>query len=194
MELSMRENGANRLPWRASAMPVMATFLLPYAVFAAEVIGIQDGDTLTLLVDRKQLKIRLDNIDAPEKKQAFGQYSKQSLSDLCFGKNASYTAQTIDKYGRTVARVTCAGMDVNLAQVERGMAWVYVKYNRDGSLPSVQAAARSRRNGLWADKAPVPPWVFRHSVVTNVPDAAGCITGPKGGRYLLVGGRKRYGC
>lgn len=169
-------------------------FAITLPAHTHQVIGIADGDTLTLLADRKPLRIRLADIDAPEKKQAFGHRSKESLSDLCFGKDADYRTQTIDKYGRTVARVTCAGIDANRAQVERGMAWVYVNYNRDGSLPSAQAAARLSRKGLWADKTPVPPWEFRHPVVTGIPDASGCITGPKGGRYVLVDGRKRYGC
>lgn len=176
--------------------PPLLALLLASALpaYADKVIGIADGDTLTVLHDQKPLKIRLADIDAPEKKQAFGQASKQSLSDMCFGKDATYRAQAIDKYGRTAARVTCAGIDANRAQVELGMAWAYTQYNRDGGLPAVQAAARSSRKGLWADKAPMPPWEFRHQVVTGIPDAAGCITGPKGGRYQLINGRKRYGC
>lgn len=161
---------------------------------AHQVIGIADGDTLTLLVDRKPLKIRLSSIDAPEKKQAFGQRSKESLSDLCWGKDATYQTQTVDRYGRTVARVTCGGVDANRVQVERGMAWVYVQYNKDSALPAVQIAARSSRKGLWADAAPTPPWEFRRPVTTGQPEESGCITGPKGGRYQLVDGRKRYGC
>ncbi len=97
---------------------------------AHKVIGIADGDTMTVLVDRKSVKLRLANIDAPEKAQAFGQKSKQSLSDLCWGKDAQYDAQTLDRYGRTVAVVRCAGVEVNRVQVERGMAWVYVQYNK----------------------------------------------------------------
>lgn len=131
-------------------------FFLPAT--AAQVIGIADGDTLTVLEDRRQVKIRLANIDAPEKKQAFGQRSKESLSDLCFGKDATYQVQDIDRYGRTVAVVTCAGIEANRAQVERGLAWVYPKYNKDRSLPSLQDAARGARRGLFADPEPVPPW------------------------------------
>jgi micrococcal nuclease len=90
--------------------------------FAHQVIGVADGDTLTLLVDRKPLKIRLANIDAPEKAQAFGEVSRKSLSALCFGKEADYRVQDVDRYGRTVAVVMCAGVEANHAQVERGMA------------------------------------------------------------------------
>lgn len=130
---------------------------------AHQVIGIADGDTLTLLVDRKPLKIRLANIDAPEKAQAFGQRSRQSLSDLCWKKDADYRVQDVDRYGRTVAVVICDGVDVNRAQVERGFAWVYKKYNKDRALPALQKRAREGRRGLWFDPDPVPPWEFRRS-------------------------------
>lgn len=146
-----------------------------------------------MLHNKRPLKIRLANIDAPEKKQAFGQASKQSLAEMCFGQDATYKTQTIDKYGRTVALVTCDGIDANRAQVERGLAWVYVRYNKDGSLLYFQSIAKNQRGGVWAEANPTPPWKFRHPLVTKVADASGCITGPKGGRYQLVGGRKRYG-
>jgi micrococcal nuclease len=113
------------------------------------------------------------SIDAPEKTQAFGERSKQSPSDLCFGRDATYKAQTIDKYGRTVARVTCGGADVNRAQVERGMAWVYDKYNTDHSLPAVQANAMAGSKGLWAEKSPIPPWEFRHPPQTSTVEHSG---------------------
>lgn len=149
------EPGLQQLCWLPSSPPLYS--------FSAQVIGIADGDTLTLLVDQRPLKIRLANIDAPEKAQAFGQRSKESLSDLCWGKDASYQPQTIDRYGRTVAVVTCAGVEANRAQVERGMAWVYPKYNKDDSLPALQDAARDGRRGLWTDPEPVPPWEWRRN-------------------------------
>jgi micrococcal nuclease len=170
----------------------IAFLLFPLAVGAHQVVGIADGDTMTLLVDRRPLKIRLANIDAPEKKQPFGQRSKESLSNLCWGKDATYQAQTIDKYGRTVAVVTCGGVEANRAQVERGMAWVYAKYNADLSLPKVMAAAKASGKGLWVDKAPVPPWEFRHPAKT--PSDSTCYTGPRGGHYRIVSGHKQYGC
>lgn len=129
--------------------------------FADQVIGISDGDTLTVLHDRRPVRIRLANIDAPEKAQAFGERSKQSLSDLCYGKDATYQTVDVDQYGRTVAVVTCNGVNVNQAQVARGMAWVYTRYNQDGSLPSVEARARQAKVGLWSESAPTPPWLFR---------------------------------
>jgi len=132
------------------------------AVIVAVVVGISDGDTLTVLHDQQQIKVRLAEIDAPEKAQAFGARSKQSLSDMCFGKTAEVSTQTRDRYGRTVARVRCEGIDANAEQVRRGMAWVYDLYVTDRSLYTSQDEARSAHRGLWADPAPIPPWEWRH--------------------------------
>jgi micrococcal nuclease len=85
------------------------------------------------------------------------------LSALCFDKDADYQVHDIDRYGRAVAVVTCASVDMNRAQLDRGMAWVYPKYNKDLSLLCVQDQAREGRRGLWFDAEPVPPWEFRRS-------------------------------
>ena len=130
---------------------------------AAQVIAITDGDTLKVLQGRQQIKVRLADIDAPEKRQPFGQRSRQSLSDLCFGKDARLDVRNKDRYGRTVARVYCDGIDANRAQVERGLAWVYTHYNTDPKLPAVEQAARAAGVGLWRDPKPVPPWEWRRA-------------------------------
>lgn len=132
------------------------------AILVAIVVSVGDGDTLTVLHDQRPIKVRLAEIDAPEKAQAFGARAKQSLSDMCFGKTAEISTQTRDRYGRTVARVRCEGIDANAEQVRRGMAWVYDRYVTDRSLYTLQDEARSARRGLWADSAPVPPWEWRH--------------------------------
>ena len=96
-----------------------------------------------------------------KKKQPFGERSKQSLSDMCFNKQATIKPLTKDRYGRTVARVICEGTDANLEQVQRGMAWVYDKYVTDKSLYKAQDSAKQAGRGLWADTDPVPPWDWR---------------------------------
>jgi micrococcal nuclease len=136
-------------------------FAVTSSSYAHKVIGIADGDTLTLLVNNRPLKIRLANIDAPEKKQPFGQKSKESLSALCWGKDARYAAQSIDRYKRTVALVTCGDVGVNREQVRRGMAWVYTKYNDDPFYIAIQAEAQKQKRGLWQDVQAVPPWEWR---------------------------------
>lgn len=106
---------------------LISTFALAnlsaHADFTGKVIAITDGDTITVLRDKAQVKIRLVEIDAPEKGQAFGNRSKQSLSDLCFDKTAKLDDKGKDRYGRTLARVYCDGIDANTEQVRRGMAW-----------------------------------------------------------------------
>jgi endonuclease YncB( thermonuclease family) len=131
------------------------------AVFIAAVIGISDGDTLTVLHEREPIKVRIAEIDAPEKKQPFGSRSKQALSDLCFGKQAEVTPQKKDRYGRTIARVKCNGNDVSVHQVQGGMAWVFDRYVTDRSLYQLQDMARAGGLGLWVDAQPVPPWEWR---------------------------------
>lgn len=132
------------------------------AELTGRVVAVADGDTLTLLVDRQQLRVRLADIDAPERRQAFGTRSRQSLHDLCHGKAAQVQDNGRDRYKRTIGQVTCAGIDANAEQVRRGMAWVYVRYARkDSPLYALQDEARSARAGLWADPQPMPPWQFR---------------------------------
>jgi micrococcal nuclease len=127
------------------------------------VVGISDGDTLTLLDESKvQHKIRLAAIDAPEKAQAFGNRSKQALSDLCYDKAASIKVVDTDRYGRTVGEVTCAGTNANEAMVKSGMAWVYRKYAKGyPGLYKLEDEAKAAKRGLWADSNPVPPWEWR---------------------------------
>lgn len=97
-------------------------FFLSIPIYAAEVIGIADGDTLTVLEGKKQVKVRLANIDAPERAQPFGERARQSLAELCFRKNATYWTLDKDQYNRLVAVVTCDGIEANQEQVKRGMA------------------------------------------------------------------------
>ena len=126
-----------------------------------KVISISDGDTLTLLVDRKQVKVRLTEIDAPELKQAFGARARQSLGELCGHHTATVQSSGKDRYGRVLGRVECGGVDANAEQVHRGMAWVYDRYVTDRSLYALQNDARTGRLGLWADAAPTAPWTWR---------------------------------
>ncbi len=105
-------------------------------------------------MDRQQLKIRLSDIDTPERKQPFGTRAKQALSDLAFGKRASVFEVTKDRYGRIVGRVYAEGLDVNRELVARGYAWVYRKYSDDAELLRLEAEANQKGLGLWADSNP----------------------------------------
>ena len=133
-------------------------------------VGVADGDTITVLdADKVQHKIRLAGIDAPEKKQAFGNRSKESLSDMVFDKTVNVETEKRDRYGRQIGKVLVNGQDVNLVQVERGMAWFYRQYQREQSpndrrlYEAAEDAAKAGKRGLWRDAEPVPPWDFRHN-------------------------------
>jgi micrococcal nuclease len=143
---------------------------LPKSVVFARVVGVTDGDTIHALVnDYHLLRVRLRNIDAPEKEQAFGQASKQNLSQYIFGRDVELHVFGTDRYGRLLAVIMLNGVDINLQQVRDGYAWVYKKYIGENS-PGVQARYRSAeieakqsRRGLWSDPNSVPPWKFRRS-------------------------------
>lgn len=131
---------------------------------SGRVVSVHDGDTLTVLVDRVQIRVRLDSIDAPELGQAFGQRSRESLASLCAGVSASVQQIDRDRYGRTVGRVACRGKDASTEQVRTGMAWIYVKYaRRDDPLHGIELEARAARIGLWSNETPVPPWDWRRT-------------------------------
>jgi endonuclease YncB( thermonuclease family) len=121
------------------------------------VVSVHDGDTLTVLVEKQQLKVRLAEIDAPELRQPFGNRSKQSLTELCFQESAKVELIARDRYGRSVGKVQCAGKDAGGHQVSAGMAWVYDRYSKPSSpLYPLQAEAKAAARGLWPDPAPVP--------------------------------------
>src|SRR5687768_7497827 len=98
------------------------------ADFDGTAVSVHDGDTLTVLVGREQVKVRVADIDAPESKQAFGTRSTQALAALCFRRPAHVVDKGSDRYGRTIGVVSCAGRDAATEQVRSGMAWVFVKY------------------------------------------------------------------
>jgi endonuclease YncB( thermonuclease family) len=129
--------------------------------FSGRVVGIADGDTLTVLADTTPHKIRLAEIDAPEKRQDFGERARQSLAALCFDQQAEVSKGKTDRYGRTVARVSCRGIDASLHQVLMGLAWAYTAYLTDPVIAIAEQAARDSRTGLWADVEPTPPWLYR---------------------------------
>ena len=105
---------------------------------SARVIGITDGDSITILkAGNRQEKIRLAEIDAPERAQPYGTKSKQALSDLVFDKKVTIQPVTIDRYGRTVARIYVDNLDVNAAMIEQGAAWVYTAYSDDPLFPEL---------------------------------------------------------
>lgn len=139
------------------------------------VVGVSDGDTMTILDDAKvQHKIRFAGIDAPEKGQAFGERSKQSLSALVFQKRVEARCHKRDRYGREVCAVFVGLRDAGLEQIRQGMAWHYKEYQHEQTAQDrllyrdEEESAKARRLGLWKDAKPVPPWEWRRGDRTKL--------------------------
>ena len=146
--------------------PLLALIILSSYLFSLELIGkvvkVSDGDTVTILTsDKTQHKIRLNDIDAPEKKQAFGNKSKDNLAKYIAGKTVTVQYQKKDKYKRVLGTIYYNNTDINLQQVKDGYAWVYKKYSNNQTYYKAEKLARDKRVGLWADKNPLEPWEFR---------------------------------
>lgn len=136
---------------------------LAQADFSGAVVGVLDGDTIEVMHDGVAERIRLQGIDCPEKRQAFGQKAKQAASSMAFGKQVSIATQGHDKYGRTIGNVIMPdGRKLNYELVRQGWCWWYRKYDPDNAeLARLEADARKARIGLWADLSPIPPWDWR---------------------------------
>ena len=170
------------------AVPLLFLLLLASPALAAEfsgkVVGISDGDTITVLRDgRTQVKIRLHGIDSPETGQDFGSRAKQANADLAFGKTVTVKERDTDRYGRTVAEVILPdGKLLNHEMVWRGMAWWYREYApKDRELAALEAEAKADKRGLWSVPGAVPPWDWRKGV--GVPAAAGVVANLRTGIY-----------
>jgi endonuclease YncB( thermonuclease family) len=139
--------------------------LLPSSAhaFDGRVLSVHDGDTLTVLVDRRQVSVRLAEIDAPEIGQPFGKRSRESLAALCAAQQVEVQDLGLDdRKERTIGRVTCRQTDASAHQVRKGMAWVYERDSTPSSpLYASQALARHSGRGLWASPDQIPPWEWR---------------------------------
>ena len=128
-----------------------------------KVVSIADGDTVTILTDKKQTKIRLAEIDTPEKNQPYGKKAKKALSDFIFGKTVRIEVDTIDRYGRIVGTIFLNDLNINKEMVKAGHAWVYVQYAKDKTLFDLEKNARENQLGLWAlpEGERIAPWQWR---------------------------------
>ncbi len=132
--------------------------------WSGKVVGVADGDTITVLRDKEQVKIRLYGIDCPEKGQAFGKRAKQFTSKMVFGKVVEVEVMDTDRYGRTVALVAVNKQILNEELLKAGYAWVYYQYCHEmicHAWADYQFAAKLDKRGLWVGPDPIPPWEFR---------------------------------
>jgi endonuclease YncB( thermonuclease family) len=137
-------------------------------IITGKVIGISDGDTITILNDKQeQIKIRLTGIDCPEKSQAFGNRAKITLSNKVFSQNVKVETRDKDKYGRTLGIVKVGDEDINEYMISQGLAWHFKKYANTQPLEEAnryakaQELASQNKRGLWIQDNPMPPWEFR---------------------------------
>lgn len=142
----------------------------PAQTIQGRVVGIADGNTLTVLdATNTQHRIRLQGIDAPESRQAFGARSRENLSALVFNHQVTVEYNSRDRYQRILGKVTVEGRDVNLEQLRAGFAWLYRQYADQLSAADriaydqAEQSARQARRGLWADENPTPPWDYRRA-------------------------------
>ncbi len=156
-------NFAHHALWLFGLLAIFAVPLMA-AEYTGRVVGVSDGDTLTLLTaEKQQVKVRLGEIDTPESRQPYGQRAKQALSDLAYNQQARVVVQDVDRYGRTVGRVFVGATDVNAEMIRQGAAWAYRQYLKDQSLLALEAQAKAAKRGLWGlpEAERCPPWDWR---------------------------------
>ena len=129
---------------------------------------VYDGDTVKLhpiqsFSQKNDIKLRITQIDAPERNQAFGLIARRALIKLCQGNGVVATAEIVakDKYLRSLGRLQCNQVDASLYLVKQGLAWHDERYSSDWEVKQAQALAREQKLGLWADENALAPWVWR---------------------------------
>lgn len=131
-----------------------------------KVVNVSDGDTISVLHDGQQTKIRLYGIDCPEKAQSYGQKSREMTSAMVAGRTVEVEVKDTDRYGRSVGLVSIDGVSLNEAMVRNGYAWVYRQYCKErfcSDWIALESTARQQQKGMWADSHIIPPWDWRHS-------------------------------
>nr|DAN08768.1 MAG TPA: SNc [Caudoviricetes sp.] len=134
-------------------------FTIPLFAISGQVIKISDGDTITILQNKTQIKVRLFGIDAPELKQPYGKKSKQFLANLIAGEVVEVDENGKDRYKRTIGTIYLNGADINAQMVANGYAWAYRKFSKKYTVQ--ESRAKKQGLGLWRDKEPTPPWEWR---------------------------------
>jgi endonuclease YncB( thermonuclease family) len=137
----------------------------PAWAWSGKVISVADGDTITVLHEKRPERIRLYGIDCPEKRQPFGKKAKKFTSELVFGKIVEIDPVDTDRYGRNVAFVRVENVTLNEELIKKGLAWVYERYCKlpvcNDRWDGLEREARSSKQGIWQDSNVIPPWEFR---------------------------------
>ena len=147
------------------------------AEFRGQVVGISDGDTLTVQTDDdRRVRVRLAGIDAPEHDQPYGTAATRSLAALAMHRSVRVRTVAKDDYGRVVGTVFAGDQNLDAEQIQRGMAWVYRRYTRARKLYALEAEAKRARRGLWSDSNPIPPWDWRPGEKSSLPSSSSSST------------------
>ncbi|EBC1886537.1 thermonuclease family protein [Salmonella enterica] len=159
----------------AAAVAILVCSIPAWADFRGEVVRVLDGDTIDVLIDRKTVRVRLADIDAPERGQAFGSRARQRLADLTFRQHVEVIEQDTDRYGRILGVVFVAvrypdnpapqQANVNALMVREGLAWAY-RYRGQPTSPQMfelEQQARRQKIGLWSDPTAQEPWKWRRA-------------------------------
>ncbi len=134
------------------------------SILHGKVVRILDGDTYEILINgNTTYKIRMTDIDAPEKSQDFGQRSKQTLSALIFGKDVKVIYDKLDRNKRILGHTYQNGLYINLIMVQKGMAWHFKKYSSDQTFAQAEQFARNQKIGIWSKSNAIAPWDYRSS-------------------------------
>jgi endonuclease YncB( thermonuclease family) len=150
------------VPW----LVLSALLVAPVAAeeFTGRVVGVSDGDTIKVLHAHQSETVRLLGVDAPERRQAYGDRARRFTAELAFARTVTVRANGRDRNGRLLGEVVlpdCRSLNQEL--VRAGYAWWFRKYSRDMRLAHLEEEARQDRRGLWADAAPQAPWEYRIS-------------------------------
>jgi endonuclease YncB( thermonuclease family) len=166
---------------RAEVVAVADAACASPSCIVGRVVGVTDGDTVTLLtVAHSRLRVRLTEIDTPERGQPGGARARQVLADKVFNEIVNVTVYGNDRYGRTLGRVWLGARDINRELVREGYAWAYRQYLTDTSLLEDERLARAEMLGLWSSRDSVPPWNWRRGARSSSSAIAGFSEGPSG--------------
>ncbi len=179
---------------RAAVVALLPFLWVAPERFTGKVVGVTDGDTISVMRESAPVTIRLDGIDCPEGGQDFSQRAKQFTSRMVFGKTVDVVVKDVDRYKRLVARIVVNGEDVSLALVRAGLAWHYKQYSNDPLLARAEVEAREQGIGLWGQGRQIPPWEFRHPVAQAVASATGPFHGNVRSRVFHRPGCPNYDC
>ena len=148
------------------AIPVLLVFavsIVNAATFEAWGYKAEDGDSVVVVFNNKQLQIELDGIDCPELEQEFGKEAQAYAKSFIYKKKVTVEIRNYDEQDRIIGRISLSGKDLSLALIEEGLAWYYKKDSSDKELSKAQKKAKKEKKGLWKQAKPTPPWTYRET-------------------------------